>query len=180
MAIITVPDGNEISLPEFRVGKAGQTCLCPGIMQCFSVVGWRTSGLVGMHVSPGFTQQDMTDAFAVLREKGGNWVSDWYITGPFNEHFAVTRAVWRSANDIAQTFDTEFPGSTANRWILDCTAQRNEKTWDSQVRQFCTKRGLDIRNVHKPGLGEVEISHTEYNNPASVRCFFEKSEFSRL
>lgn len=113
------------SLVEYAVGEATASCLYPGIAQCFAVAGWTQSKIIGVHVSPGFTKEEMAAAFALLKAKGGDTVMHWYIVGPFQEHFAVGKAQWRSERDIKKSFKTHLANPAASHLILDATAERN-------------------------------------------------------
>ncbi|TDL84355.1 hypothetical protein [Meridianimarinicoccus aquatilis] len=113
------------NLGEYEVGKAGVSCLFPGIRQCFAIAGRRQSSMVCTHVSPGATPQQMSDTFAFLREIGGNWVTSWHVIGPFVDHFNTSNALWKSVQDIRGTFKSEFGETGANHWILDISKQRH-------------------------------------------------------
>lgn len=113
------------SLIEYTVGEATASCTYPGIAQCFAVAGLTQSKLIGVHVSPGFTKDEMEAAFAMLQGMGGDNVMYWYVVGPFQEHFAVSKAIWRSERDIKKTFKKAFGNRAASHLILDATAERN-------------------------------------------------------
>ena len=127
VAVILVDDANNQNLPEYRIGKAMQTCIYPGIRQCFAIAGRRQSFMICTHVSPGATAEDISDTFEHMRALGGAWVSSWYVVGPFADHFSTSTAQWKSAQAIRDTFKTEFRDASADHWVLDVSAQRNRK-----------------------------------------------------
>ena len=113
------------SLTEYCVGVATASCTYPGIAQCFAVAGWTQSKIIGVHVSPGFTKDEMDAAFGFLQALGGDTVMHWYIVGPFQEHFSVAKAQWHSERDIKKSFKKHLTNPAAKHLILDATAERN-------------------------------------------------------
>ena len=120
-----VAEANNQRLVEYTVGKASNTCIYPGIAQCFAIAGRRHSFMACTHVSPGATAENISDTFKYLREIGGNWVSSWHVIGPFVDHFNCTTAAWKSVQDIRATFTAEFGDTGADHWILDVSKQRH-------------------------------------------------------
>lgn len=55
------------------------------------------------------------------------------MVGPFNDHFAVTKAQWRSIIDIKKTFESEFRNKAAAHWALDATEERKLYSWGMDV-----------------------------------------------
>lgn len=111
---------------EYVMGIAEETVRFPGIAQCFGIVGLFGSRMLCVHVSPGTTEEEMDTIFANLNLMGGDNVLDWYIIGPFDEHFAVGSALWRSKKDIKKTFRQHFP-KKARFHIMDVTAERSAR-----------------------------------------------------
>jgi hypothetical protein len=116
-----------------RSPNTSQTCVYPGIAQCFAIAGWTESGILCTHVSPGATKDDIASTFASLRDMGGSEVMYWYVVGPSAQHFAVAKAQWRSVKNIKETFKREFSNKTAVHSILDATAERNTKDHRSRL-----------------------------------------------
>ena len=127
MVVALAPEAIDLSLPEYVIGKAFQTCTYPGIRQCIAIAGRRQSFMICTHVSPGATAQDISDTFGHMRDLGGTWVSSWYVVGPFDIHFSTASAQWKSAQNIRDTFKKEFSDASADHWILDVSAQRSRK-----------------------------------------------------
>lgn len=123
--IVLVEERNDQRLVEYTVGKAGQSCIYPGIAQCFAIAGRRHSFMTCTHVSPGATAQNISDTFRYLRDIGGNWCTSWHVIGPFGDHFNHSAAQWKSVQDIRDTFKSEFGETGADHWILDVTKQRH-------------------------------------------------------
>jgi len=115
------------SLSEYCVGEATDICIYPGIAQCFAIAGNTQSKILGVHVSPGFTAEEMDAAFGYLQAMGGDNVMYWYIVGPFTDHFAVAKAQWRSVKDIKKTFTKKLNNKAASHLILDASDERHTK-----------------------------------------------------
>lgn len=136
------------SLMEYQVGEGTASCLYPGIAQCFAVAGWTASKIIGVHVSPGFTKEEMDAAFGHLKALGGDNVMHWYIVGPFQEHFAVSKAIWRSERDIKKTFKKHFGNAGASHLILDATAERNtQRPLEPGITIASRVSSIDVRVV---------------------------------
>lgn len=151
MSDITLkPETINQSLGEYEVGKAGGSCVFPGISQCFAIAGRRQSSLICTHISPGATQEHLTDTFALLRQIGGNWVTSWHVIGPFVDHFNTSNALWTSVQKIRDTFEKEFGDTGADHWILDISKQRHTKvleegfTIKTEFSQVDVKADLDM------------------------------------
>lgn len=180
MAIVTVDPKANQSLPEYTVGKASQTCVYPGIAQCFAIAGWTHSGLLCTHVSPGATKDDMANTFASLRDLGGSEVMYWYVLGPFTQHFAVGKARWRSVKDIKETFKSEFGKKTAAHFILDATAERNTKVTDPGFTIARTFSGIDVRAEYRGWESMVWFSYKEASPRAKEWTRFKLERFVRF
>jgi hypothetical protein len=115
------------SLAEGEVGEGTESIVYPGIRQCFAIAGWTQSKIIGTHISPGFTAQDMADAFDLMQGMGGDNVMYWYVVGPFVDHFAVGKAQWRCVKDIKKTFKKQFRNDAATHLILDASTERHTK-----------------------------------------------------
>lgn len=179
MTIITKESRADQTLLEYRVGKAGSTCLYPGIAQCFAIAGWCQTSMVCTHVSPGATAQDMTDTFASLRDLGGNWVADWYVVGPFSHHFrADYKAIWSSVKKIGETFDKELKGCAARRWILDASQQRDAKVMIDGYAWPLS--GLDIMAQHRAALGGIGFTYKESRSTVVDWNDFNHDDFMRF
>jgi len=180
VAIVTVaPQANQ-SLIEYTVGKAFQTCLYPGIAQCFAVAGWTQSAMLCTHVSPGATKDDIASTFASLRGMGGDEVMYWYVAGPFNEHFAVAKAQWRSVNDIKKTFRSEFKNKAATHFVLDATAERNTKVLDPGFTIPRTFSAIDVRAEHRGWESMIWFSYKESAARVKEWNRFKLENFKRL
>jgi hypothetical protein len=145
MAIAVVGSTANQSLTEYCVGEATQSCVYPGIAQCFAIAGITESKILGVHVSPGFTADDMNTAFGHLKRLGGDNVMYWYIVGPFIDHFAVGKAQWRSVEDIKKTFTTKLANKAATHLILDASVERNSKSIHPGTTTAMTFRSIDVR-----------------------------------
>jgi hypothetical protein len=145
---------NELKLGENNVGKATSTAIYPGIQQCFAVAGLKHNAILGAHVTPFTTAEDLDAIFAELGKLGGTEIEHWYVIGPFDDHFAISKAQWRCENDIKQTFRSSFPkNGSATHWILDCSTERHglrevDQWGDGGVTKVMAPMvGIDIKLV---------------------------------
>jgi len=159
MAVILVDDANDQSLPEYRIGKAMQTCIYPGIRQCFAIAGRRQSFMICTHVSPGATAEDISETFEHMRALGGTWVSSWYVVGPFAEHFGTPNAQWKSVQDIRNRFKEKFRDASADHWILDVSAQRNRKMVLEGMTLAATTGYLNIKAERETDGNGIDFSY---------------------
>ncbi len=160
--IATVDAANNISLHEFRVGKAYQSIVYPGIRQCFAVVGQRQSFIIGTHVSPGAHADGVADSFAFMRDLGGNWVTNWYVVGPFGDHFSSgDSTAWKSATDIRASFTEHFGGASADHYVLDVTILRHMQHKEDlgQGPTNVSTDYLDIKAELNAASNTVDISY---------------------
>lgn len=180
MAIKTLDPKADQSLSEYTVGKASQTCVYPGIAQCFAIAGWTESGILCTHVSPGATKDDIASTFASLRDMGGSEVMYWYVVGPSAQHFAVAKAQWRSVKNIKETFKREFNNKTAVHSILDATAERNTKVTDPGFTIPRTFSGIDVRAEYRGWESMVWFSYKEASPRAKEWTRFKLGKFIRF
>lgn len=147
MAIQVMATKGNQTLVERMVGAGTQSILYPGIMQCFAIAGWTQREILGTHVSPGFTEDEMREAFEALAAMGGNTVMYWYLLGPFQDHFAIGKAQWHSPRDIKKTFKKHFKNDAATHLILDATAERHTMRMYPGITEPMPFSGINIRVV---------------------------------
>ena len=158
----TVTPGADLSLVEYTVGKASGTCLFPGIAQCFAIAGWMPSAMLCTHVSPGATAEELDAVFHALHGMGAAHATAWYVVGPFNDHFAVRKAQWRSTRHIAKAFDAGLgKKNTADRFILDVTAERNQKVLEPGFTIPRTFNAIHVRAEHRGWESMIAFSYQE-------------------
>jgi hypothetical protein len=162
MRTTTVTPGASLSLLEYTVGKASSTCVYPGIAQCFAIAGWKPSGMLCAHVSPGATGEELDAVFAALDGMGGSSATTWYVLGPFNDHFTAPGAQWRSTRHIAKAFNAALgKKSTADRFILDVTAERHRQVLEEGFDIPRTFSSIDIRAEHRGWDSMIVFSYKE-------------------
>lgn len=88
---------------EYCVGSAQNRFVFPGIMQCITITGWTVGGMVGTHISPGASKEEIDDTFARLNTGGGKTIQHWYIVGNFDQHAQHTKVGWTSASKIGKS-----------------------------------------------------------------------------
>ena len=103
MRITSIPGFPETqSIPEYRVAAAQEKLVFPGVQQCISVTGFSVFGLLGTHVSPGATAEEIEKTFEILRSGGGQNYPIWYVVGNFREHFNYTKVGWNATRKIVK------------------------------------------------------------------------------
>lgn len=137
------------SLAEGEVGEATDSCIYPGIAQCFAIAGWTPNSMLCTHVTPGSTKDEMDATFTFLSSIGGDQVLHWYLLGPFTDHFAVTKAQWRSVKDIKKTFKSKFKNKVATHLILDATQERHTKRLYPGITIPMEFSSIDIQVVRR-------------------------------
>lgn len=178
MPIKVMPTCANQTLIERMVGAASESCVYPGIMQCFSIAGWSQNAILATHVSPGFTSDEMDEAFEELGNLGGNNVMYWYVLGPFLDHFAVGKALWRAPKDIKKTFTKHFKNPAATHMILDATAERHTMRLFPGISEPMPISGIDIR-VWKRGI-TMAFSYREWLNNGVGWTEFDLTKFVRF
>ena len=104
MTIVSMPGcPPSQSLVEYTVGAAQNECVYPGILQCLSITGFSAQGLLGTHISPGISEEDLEMTFNVLRSGGAIGFAAWYVVGNFPKHFTdIKIKKWNSMTKIAK------------------------------------------------------------------------------
>ena len=178
--IVTVAPSPTQRLSEYTVGMAADTCVYAGIAQCFAIAGWTPQGMLCTHLSPGVTDQDMSDTFASLRGMGGAAATVWYVVGPFTQHFAVSKAPWRSVKDMRKTFRKEFKNDAAVHWVLDATAERNTQRMYPGITVPMTFSAIDVRAEHRHWQGQIWFSYKESSRSVTDWTRFDSAKFVRF
>ncbi|MGB1239245.1 MAG: hypothetical protein ACPG4U_13590 [Pseudomonadales bacterium] len=109
------------NIVEYCIGSAKDSCVYPRILQCLSITGFTKQGLIGTHISPGATEEDLKQTFETLRTGGGSNIKQWYIVGNFQKHFQDTKVGWTSVAKIAKRLRKEFDSGAVYQ-IADTTA----------------------------------------------------------
>jgi hypothetical protein len=178
--ITVVGSGANLSLPEYRVGKASTSCIYPGIGQCFAIAGWAQDGMVCTHVSPGSTQDEIADTFHEMGNLGGDTILYWYVVGPFVQHFAEKKAQWRKAKDVLKSFEKSFKNKSASHFILDASAERNTQVLEPGFTIPRTWSSIDIRAERRSYESMVIFSFKEGSPRVKDWTRFNNSKFVRL
>lgn len=166
------------SLIEYVVGGAGESCVYPGIAQCFAIAGWMQNEMPSVHVSPGFTEEEMTAAFEHLKTLGGDSVLHWYIIGPIRDHFSTSTALWKSVKDIKKTFTKHLKNKAATYLVLDATDERSQTNIDPGMTIPYRWNGIDVR-VEKRGI-TLAFSYRETKRAVTPWREFDLTKFTRF
>ena len=123
------------SIPEYVFGAAQQEITYPGLSQCISITGYGVGRLVGTHISPGSTVDEIDAHFSLLRDASTNCQPTWYIAGQFTKHFATAKAVMNTWDKFRKTVRTKL-GDASAYYVFDTSKLTEEAGWSF---------GLDIR-----------------------------------
>lgn len=129
MAIVSMPGcPPSQSLVEYTVGAAQNECIYPGILQCLSITGFSVHGLLGTHVSPGISEDDLDMTFNVLRSGGAIGFPMWYVVGNFPKHFAdIKIKKWNSMTKIAKEIRSRL-NKSASIYMFDVSSLPNSSS----------------------------------------------------
>lgn len=101
VAIATVE--NILKLPERRVGTAITKIVYEQMIDCVCLTGYHSSGLLGTHISPGESEEELVETFKILRMGGGKSCLTWYLAGCFTKHFVRMQAKkWNSQQKMVK------------------------------------------------------------------------------
>lgn len=146
-----LPMSANLSLAEGEVGVGTFDVTCPGIIQCFAIIGVRGNALIATHVTPGTNQQQMEDTFENLKGIGGDDVASWYILGPKAVHFSYSR-IWKSTKAIKNTFKSMLNAKSASHYMLDTSEELSTKVLDARYNMMVIASAIDIRATSQ-GIG---------------------------
>ena len=122
-------------IKEFCVGAAQKYIKYPGLQQCISLTGYHVCGLLGAHISPGSSAEEIDEIFQILRTGGGANYLTWYVVGQFQEHFVHTKVGWNSMTNIGKALRKQLAKNAAyyafdtSKIVLD-----NDFSWGVDVR----------------------------------------------
>ena len=115
----TVPERQYV--PEYTVGVARKEIVYPGLAQCISVTGYYQGRLIGTHVSPGCTAEELDDHFAMLRTESESQALSWYVAGQFRNHFQTSKAIMDSRDALERTVQGQL-GQHCTFHLFDTSA----------------------------------------------------------
>lgn len=122
-------------IKEFCVGAAQKYIRYPGLQQCISLTGYHVCGLLGAHISPGSSAEEIDEIFQILRTGGGANYMTWYVVGQFQEHFVHTKVGWNSMTAIGKALRKQL-AKNAGYYALDTSkiVTDNDFSWGVDVR----------------------------------------------
>jgi len=137
------------SVFEYCVAAAQDELVYPGILQCISITGYSVGGLIGTHVSPGATEEDLQNTFQILRSGAGRNFDTWYVVGNFTKHFTYIKVPWwNTARKIKSALRKNLSKS-AKYWAF------NTDTIEGSGSGF----GIDV--IATRGASGVEIAYAK-------------------
>jgi len=122
-------------VPEYVVGAAQREITYPGLSQCISITGYHVGRVLGTHISPGSTAEEIKEHFRLLSTECGDHFPTWYIAGQFRKHFATSKAVMSSMDKFRKTVRKEL-GKDATYYVFDTSTLTESEGWSF---------GIDIR-----------------------------------
>ena len=123
------------SIGEYVVGAAQREITYPGLVQCISITGYHVGRLLGTHISPGSTADEIVEHFRLLTTDCGDHYPAWYIAGQFKEHFATPKAVMSSMDKFRKTAREKL-GKDSALYVFDSSTLKESEHWNW---------GIDIR-----------------------------------
>ena len=137
------------SVVEYCVAAAQDKLVYPGILQCISITGYSVGGMIGAHVSPGATEEELKKTFETLLTGGGRNFDTWYVVGNFAKHFAHTGvAWWKTSGKIKSALRANLSKS-AKYWAFDT----------STIEGSGSGFGIDVIATHS--ASGVEFSYSK-------------------
>lgn len=103
---------------EYNVGNGQREVTYPGLQQCISVTGYSAGGVLGTHISPGATADEIKEHFRLLRTECGSYYPTWYVVGQFQEHFDTPNAIMSSMEEVRKTLRKRL-GRDDTYYVLD-------------------------------------------------------------
>lgn len=140
--IDTIADKTIIN--EYYVGAAQRQVAYPGLEQCLSVTGSTTSRVVGTHISPGSSKDDIKEHFQILTSEFGDCNPEWYIAGQVSKHFATAGAVLSSMDQVRKTARKEL-GKTSDIYLFDTSDLTRTEHWTYGIEIRATLSGGSLK-----------------------------------
>lgn len=126
MAVVKISNFAEsASINEYYVGAAQRVVTYPGLIQCISITGYHIGRIMGTHISPGSSADDISEHFRILTTECGAHYPVWYIAGQFREHFATPKAVMNSM-DKFRKMAREKLGKSSTLYVFDTSDLKEE------------------------------------------------------
>jgi hypothetical protein len=105
------PRAEQLKVFESSTASADRKVAYPGILQCITLTGVTSTGLVGAHISPGQSPESIRDQCGYLNELGASRCLDWYLVGNIMIHASCSQAKdkgWVSTGSIVQHLKSEL------------------------------------------------------------------------
>jgi hypothetical protein len=126
--------GDTASVTEYLAGAAQRQITYPGLQQCISITGYHVGRVLGTHVSPGATSDELDEHFRLLSSECGDHWDIWYVAGQLQNHFSTSTAIINSLGKLRQTLHTKL-GKDATYYLFDTSNLSNDLAgWGVDVR----------------------------------------------
>jgi hypothetical protein len=119
----TIQERQEV--PEYTVGVARKEIVYPGLAQCISITAYDQGRLIGTHISPGSTEEELEEHFTLLKEASENRVLTWYVAGQFENHFKTPKAILSSRDVLERTVQDKL-GRQSTYYMFDTSLVAQE------------------------------------------------------
>lgn len=125
---------DSVSVLEYTAGSAQREITYPGLQQCISITGRHNGVILGTHISPGASSDDIEEHFDLLQTGFGPVYPEWYIAGQFQNHYTTPKAVMGSPEAFRKTVRKHL-GKTATFYVFDTSALADSiGNWGINIR----------------------------------------------
>jgi hypothetical protein len=152
------------SVSEYFVAAAQDRLVYPGILQCISITGFSVGGLIGAHVSPGATGEELRKTFEILRSGGGKNFDVWYVVGNFTKHFQYTKVEWWKTSRKIKSALRDNLSKNAKYWAFNTsTIEGSDSGFGINVIAMHTASGVQFsyaKTVGSKKQNQPQPSHS--------------------
>lgn len=128
------------SIPEYVVGEAQRQITYSSISFCITITGFDIGRLLGTHISPRATHDEVNEHFRILTTECGAHYPQWFIAGQFKNHFAHPKAVMKSLDDLRNMARAQL-GNDAELFVFDTSQLTELMEWGFGLDLRVTLRG---------------------------------------
>ncbi|WP_440885321.1 hypothetical protein [Vibrio campbellii] len=172
------PIEDEQKVYEYVVSAAGKRIIYPGVIQCITITGVVPDiGIIGTHISPGATKDEIEKTFEILNSGGAAGCTSWYLVGSFEQHYKYNQIGWKSEKKIIQYMRTKL-GDNARYFSFDISPMAKDlgHTWGTDIYAelerdkilFSQKRAASRNNESECTLIRADFTEFERNG---IKCF---------
>ncbi|WP_045413145.1 hypothetical protein [Vibrio owensii] len=172
------PIEEEQKVYEYVVSAAEKRIIYPGVIQCITITGVVPNiGIIGTHISPGATKEEIEKTFEILNSGGAAGCSSWYLVGNFEQHYKYNQIGWKSEKKIIQYMRSKL-GGNARYFSCDISSMAKDfgHTWGTDIYAeldrdnifFSEKKSASRNNESESKLIRADFTEFEWNG---MKCF---------